>query len=433
MSTLPRKSDAVLERLTRLHPKLIDLTLGRTQRLLDRLGNPERKLPPVVHVAGTNGKGSTVAYLDACLKAAGYRVHVATSPHLVRFAERIRLDGKDIEEDALTALLEECETVNAGEPITFFEITTVAALLAFARAPGDAVILETGLGGKLDSTNVIDRPAATVITPIGLDHQGFLGDTLAAIAGEKAGILKAGVPCAVAKQEPAAAKVLRERASALRAPLTWEGENWLVEEDGKGFALIDPTRRRRHFPQPALPGKHQIHNAGLAIACLDLLHRHFNVTDNNIRKGLATVWWRARLQHLKRGPLLAYLPMGWELWLDGAHNPHAAEAIARFLPAWKDRPVHMVAGMLSTKDAAGFFVPFKDKVASLRTVTIPDEKNSVTAEDLAKAAGSAGLPAKPADSLAAALRAIVSAEPKPARVLIVGSLYLAGQVLAENG
>ena len=431
MAPSPRTSDAVLDRLTRLHPKLIDLTLGRVERLLDRLGHPERDLPPVVHVAGTNGKGSVVAYLDACLTAAGYRVHVATSPHLVRFSERIRLAGTEIAEDALTVLLEECETVNGGEPITFFEIAMVATLLAFARTPADAVILETGLGGRLDASNVVDRPAATVITPIGLDHQQYLGETLAEIAGEKAGILKPGVPCVIATQAPEAAAVFVEKAARLKARLLWQGRDWRGYAADGGM-IVESLGGVHHLPLPALRGAHQIGNAAQAIACLELLNE-FTVPDRALADGMLTVRWPARLQRLTRGPLVEALPVDWELWLDGGHNPHAAAAVADFVDGWRDCPVHLISGMLNTKDAAGYFAPFVGKVSSVRTVAIPGEVNSLSAEALADAARRAGLEATAADGIEAALAAIRAMEKGLARVLICGSLYLAGTVLAENG
>ncbi len=348
-------SDRVLERLGRLHPKLIDLSLGRIERLLAALGNPQDALPPVVHVAGTNGKGSTVATLRACLEAAGYRVHAYTSPHLVRFHERIRLAGRLIDEDALLALLEECERVNGGTPITYFEITTAAALLAFARNPADIVLLETGLGGRLDATNVIQRPAATAITPISLDHQAFLGDTIAAIAGEKAGILKPGAPAVVAPQPPEAEAVIEARAAGLDAPLLRWRREWRCEAAGDGMRYAGP-RWRLDLPLPSLAGAHQIVNAGTAIACLEAL-AEFSLPPEAIAAGLRHIEWPARLQRLGRGPLVAMLPAGWELWLDGGHNPGAGAVLAAAVALWRDRPLHLIVGMLNTKDAAGFLAP----------------------------------------------------------------------------
>jgi dihydrofolate synthase/folylpolyglutamate synthase len=431
MGTAPLRSDAVLDRLLQMHPKLIDLTLDRVFRLLDRLGNPHKALPPVIHVAGTNGKGSVIAYLEACLTAAGYSVHVATSPHLVRFAERIKLAGVEIEEDALSVLLEECETVNCGDPITYFEITTVAALLAFSRVPADVVLLEVGLGGRLDATNVIARPALTVITPIGLDHQEFLGDSLAEIAAEKAGIIKSNVLCVAAGQQPEAEAVVRARAEALGAPLLWQGRDFSARAEDGMFRYAGPGGPRT-LTLPALAGAHQVDNAGQAIACLDALSE-FAVADDALAKGMARVRWPARLQRLTTGRLAQLLPQGWELWLDGGHNPQAARAVSAFVGRWRDTPVHGIAGMLNTKDPAGFFGAFSGLLADVHTVAIPGEKNSLTAAALAASVRQAGLIAIESQGAEAALKAIVAAAPPgPARVLILGSLYLAGSVLADN-
>ncbi|MGH7096574.1 MAG: bifunctional folylpolyglutamate synthase/dihydrofolate synthase [Stellaceae bacterium] len=422
-------SDRVLERLTRLHPKKIDLSLGRIERLLAALGNPQDRLPPVVHVAGTNGKGSVVATLRACLEAGGWRVHAYISPHLVRFHERIRLAGTLIAEDDLVALLEECERANGGEPITFFEITTAAAFLAFARTPADAVLLEVGLGGRLDATNLVRRPAATAITPISPDHQAFLGDTIAVIAGEKAGRLKPGVPAALAPQTPEAQTVLEARARAVGAPLYRWGEEWRsfpsdggMRYEGKSWQL--------DLPRPSLLGAHQIVNAGTAIACLEHLDA-LPVSAEAIAAGLRQIEWPARLQPLTRGPLIAMMP-GWELWLDGGHNPGCGEVLAAVAADWHDRPLHLVVGMLNTKDAAGFLRPLSPYVRDLRAVTIPGEDNALPAEAIAAAAHEAGIPAQTAPSLAAAFAAIAR-ESKMGRVLICGSLHLAGVVLADNG
>ncbi|MGH7053259.1 MAG: bifunctional folylpolyglutamate synthase/dihydrofolate synthase [Stellaceae bacterium] len=422
-------SDRVLERLTRLHPKKIDLSLGRIERLLAALGNPQDRLPPVVHVAGTNGKGSVVATLRACLEAGGWRVHAYISPHLVRFHERIRLAGTLIAEDDLVALLEECERANGGEPITFFEITTAAAFLAFARTPADAVLLEVGLGGRLDATNLVRRPAATAITPISLDHQAFLGDTIAVIAGEKAGILKPGVPAVLAPQTPEAQTVLEARARAVGAPLYRWGEEWRsfpsdggMRYEGKSWQL--------DLPRPSLFGAHQIVNAGTAIACLEHLDA-LPVSAEAIAAGLRQIEWPARLQRLTRGPLIAMMP-GWELWLDGGHNPGCGEVLAAVAADWHDRPLHLVVGMLNTKDAAGFLRPLSPYVRDLRAVTIPGEDNALPAEAIAAAAHEAGIPAQTAPSLAAAF-AEIAATSKEGRVLICGSLHLAGVVLADNG
>jgi dihydrofolate synthase/folylpolyglutamate synthase len=423
-------SDRVLVRLMQLHPKKIDLSLGRIERLLAALGDPHLKLPPVIHIAGTNGKGSTLATLRACLEAARYRVHAYTSPHLVRFHERIRLAGSLIEEDALLALLEECERANEGAPITFFEITTAAAFLAFARVPADIVLLETGLGGRLDATNLVPRPAVTALTPVSLDHQGFLGETIAAIAGEKAGILKPGVPAVVGPQPADAALIIAARAAAVAAPLYRYQEEWRCEPRAGGMHY-DGARWRIDLPPPSLPGAHQIANAGAAIACLEQL-RGFALPESAIADGLRHIEWPARLQRLTRGPLVEMLPAGWELWLDGGHNPAAGAVLADAARDWDGRPLYLVVGMLNTKDAGGFLAPLAPRIRALRAVTIPGEDNPHPAAEIAAAARAAGIAAAEAPSVEVALRELVSGA-EPARVLICGSLHLAGTVLAENG
>jgi dihydrofolate synthase / folylpolyglutamate synthase len=425
-----KRSDRVLERLGRLHPKLIDLSLGRVERLLAALDNPQEKLPPVVHVAGTNGKGSTVATLRACLEAGGYRVHAYISPHLVRFHERIRLAGKLIEEAALIALLEECEYANREAPITYFEITTAAAFLAFARTPADIVLFETGLGGRLDATNVVRHPAVSAITPISLDHQAFLGDTIAQIAGEKAGILKPGAPAVIGPQPMEAAAVIEARAVELSAPLSrWQRE-WRCIADGAGMHFTG-EHWRLDLPPPSLPGAHQIANAGTAIACLEQLE-DFPLPPEAIASGLRRIEWPARLQRLTCGPLVELMPPGWELWLDGGHNPGAGAVLAEFVAGWHDRPVFLVVGMLNTKDSAGFLGSLAPHAQALAAVTIPGEQNPLPAEAIATAAFSAGLVASTAASVDAAIGNF-SSRPSPGRILICGSLHLAGKVLVENG
>ena len=419
-----------------MHPRVIDLSLARIERLLARLGHPERQLAPVIHVAGTNGKGSTVAFLRAMLEAHGVVVHVYTSPHLVRFNERIVVAGRDIDDDSLCALLQECEAANAGDPITFFEVTTAAAFLAFARTPADFTLLETGLGGRLDATNVIARPLITALTPISLDHQGFLGETIAAIAGEKAGILKAGVPCWSAHQPAAAAAVIAKRAVEVGAPLIREGEGWCAKPDGDGwrFEGFAPALPQTHWalPAPALAGAHQIANAGLALACLHRLPG-LVIDASAVARGLACARWPARLQRLDAGRLVDLLPRGWELWLDGGHNPGAAQALAHHLAGWRDRPLVLVFGMLKTKDETGFLAPLAGLAQRALTVAIPGEAASLDADSAAAAARRVGLAADACDSVREALRRAAGSGGPTARVLICGSLYLAGAVLAENG
>lgn len=423
--------DGILQRLLRLHPKLIDLSLDRVQRLLGALGDPHEHLPPVLHVAGTNGKGSTVAFLRAALEAAGYRVNVFSKPHLVHFNERIRLNGRLIDESALAVLLEECERANAGLPITYFEITTAAAFLAFARTPADVVLLETGLGGRFDATNVIARPAVTAITPVSLDHQHFLGDTVAAIAGEKAGILKEGRPAVLGPQAPEGRAVLEAHAAALGAPLFRHGFEWRVEQTATGLRYQGRRWPSLDLPPPGLLGRHQYDNAGIALACLDRLDG-FDLAPAALARGLRGVEWPARLQHLTRGALAERVPRGWELWLDGGHNAAGGEALAAVARDWQDRPLQLVFGMLNTHDARGFLRPLALYAAGLGGVAITGEANALTAEDAVAAARDVGIAAQPRAGIAEAIGAATASAPA-GRVLICGSLYLAGRVLIENG
>ena len=434
-------SDLVLERLTRLHPKIIDLSLGRVETLLARLGHPERQLPPVIHVAGTNGKGSVIAFLRAMLEAAGQRVHVYTSPHLVRFHERIRLAGALIDEADLVALLEECEAANGEEPITYFEITTVAALLAFARTPADVLLLETGLGGRLDATNVVAEPRLTVITPVSFDHVQFLGESLADIAFEKAGILKPGVECVVAPQAGDALAVIERQAGSVDAPLYRGGLDWSYDAEADGFRFAS-SEEGETFPSPALLGEHQIDNAACAVACAKRLGADFGLDRTAIENGLRTVHWPGRLQHLRQGRLASLIPEGWELWLDGAHNAAAGDALAKVLQDWDARPLHMIYSMLNTKAAEDFLRPLVPLASSLHALAIPGVSASLTAEEAAAHAAALGHQAQQHESLQAALGTVAeSARAEgpgkgpgkgPARVLICGSLYLIGHVLTEN-
>jgi len=419
-------SDRVLERLMSLHPKVIDLTLGRVERLLAALGHPERRLPPVIHVAGTNGKGSTLAMIRAGLEARGNRVHVYTSPHLARFHERIRVAGALIEEDRLIALLERCERANGGEPITFFEITTAAAFLAFAETPADFTLLEVGLGGRLDATNVIDAPLLCVITPVSLDHQQYLGDTVAAIAGEKAGILKTGSPCIVGSQLATGLDVIEARAAAIGAPLMVADQDWQVMEE-HGRLVFQDLNGLLDLPPPALIGAHQIDNAGMALAVL----RALGTDETACAAALARAEWPARLQRLRRGPLVDAAGSA-ELWLDGGHNPAAGAALAEALGRLPDRPLHLVCGMLNTKDVGGYLLPLAARAEALRGVSIPGEAATLSAEETVAQARAAGLAAEPAASVIEAVTTIAAAD-RNARILICGSLYLAGRVLAENG
>lgn len=419
-------SDVILERMMTLHPKVIDLTLGRVERLLAALQNPERLIPPVVHVAGTNGKGSTQAMIRAGLEAGGDRVHAYTSPHLARFHERIRLAGELISEDLLTRLLDECVTANGGEEITFFEITTCAAFLAFARVPAHWTLLEVGLGGRLDATNVVDKPRLTIITPVSLDHQAFLGDTVGAIAGEKAGIIKRGVPVIVGPQTEEGLEVIEARAARMGAPVLAFGQHWHAFED-RGRLVYQDESGLLDLPLPNLPGPHQIQNAGAAIAAL----RHLGRDEAACEAAVTRAVWPARMQRLRRGPLVDLAPQV-ELWLDGGHNPAGGEAVAATLARMPARETHVICGMLNTKDVRGYMAPLQPHVRRLHAVSIPGEKNTLPAEDTREAAISAGMDAVTASSVAEALAGIAATAPE-ARVLICGSLYLAGSILRENG
>jgi dihydrofolate synthase / folylpolyglutamate synthase len=423
-------SDLILARLRGLHPKAIDLSLGRIERLLGALGHPERRLAPVVHIAGTNGKGSVLAMLDAMLRAAGRRVQRYISPHLVHYNERFLFDGRPIAELELADVLDLCERVNRGQPITEFEITTAAAFLAFARHPADVLLMETGLGGRLDATNVIARPKLTALAPISLDHQAFLGDTLEQIAFEKAGILKPGVPCVVGPQPVEALSVIEARAAEAGAPLRRHGREWSAQRVGDRL-LVTLGADRLELPLPALPGCHQIDNAGLAVACaLHLDELRPDVTA--IARGLLEANWPARLQRLSWGPLARLLPNGAELRLDGGHNPAAGEALAASMSRGR-HPLHLIVGMLGSKDLSGFLAPLAPVASTLRAVAVPDEAASRDPQEIVGTALQLGIPAIVATDVASAVGQVVGEERAPYRILICGSLYLAGHVLRENG
>ena len=427
--------DSIVARLTALHPKRIDLSLGRIERLLAALGHPERRLPPVIHVAGTNGKGSTVAFLRAIVEAAGLRAHAYTSPHLVRFNERFRLAGKLVSDEELSAALEECERANAGAPITVFEITTAAGLLLFARHPADVLVLEVGLGGRLDATNVIEAPLASVITRVSIDHTDFLGDSLAQIAGEKAGIIKRGVPVIVASQQRDALAVIERQAAKSNAPLKIAGEDWTATEE-RGRLVYQDDDGLLDLPAPRLYGRHQFENAGLAIATLRTIKR-LRVAPPAYEAGMAKADWPARLQRLTQGELVKLAPSGSELWLDGGHNPDGGRAVAATMADLEERvsrPLVLIVGMLASKDCAGFLSNFAGLARRMIAVPVPGAEKSVSAEALADTARGIGLSATSRDNLGEALEAArkLDLEPPP-RILITGSLYLAGEVLRENG
>ena len=453
--------DAIVARRAALHPKRIDLSLDRIERLLAALDHPERKLPPVIHVAGTNGKGSTIAFLRAILEAAGKRVHVYSSPHLVRFNERYRLGGQpksDISEfgqskkpnsgkpefgcegvlvsDAeLSATLEECERANAGAPITVFEITTAVGLVLFARHPADVLLMEVGLGGRLDATNVVDHPLATIITPISIDHTDFLGDTLEKIANEKAGILKRGTPAIVAAQARDALAVIERQAAQLNAPLKIAGEDWTATEE-RGRLVYQDEAGLLDLPAPKLYGRHQFENAGLAIAALRAI-KPFKIAPAAYEAGMVKADWPARLQRLAAGRLVELAPAGSELWLDGGHNPDGGRAVAAALADLEERvsrPLVLIVGMLASKDCEGFLSNFTGLARRMIAVPVPGAEKGLSAEAVADAARAIGLPATSRDNLIEALDATrkLDLDPPP-RILITGSLYLAGEVLRENG
>jgi|EndMetStandDraft_5_1072996.scaffolds.fasta_scaffold23698_1 dihydrofolate synthase/folylpolyglutamate synthase len=424
----------LLLKFQQMHPRSIDLSLDRVLRLLGALGNPHQAMGPVIHVAGTNGKGSVVAFLRATLESAGLRVHVFTSPHLRDFNERIVLGaeggGRPIGERALLDVLTRAETANAGQPITFFEITSAAAFLAFAETPADVVLLETGLGGRLDATNVVARPLLTVITPVSIDHTTFLGDTLEAIAGEKAGILKPGTPCVVSRQPDEALDVIKRRAAKIGSPLIIGGEQWDAYEQ-HGRLVFQDGRELVDLPLPRLTGRHQIDNAGTAVAAARALDR-FGLTDENLVAGLTTAVWPARLERLTYGPLHECVSQGSEIWLDGGHNAAAGEVLARAMADLEDRvprPLHLILGMMSTKDAAGFLEHFQDIAAFVATVSIPGQPNAYTCEELCAMARYMGFAAESATDLRRSLELSRREARGPVRVLITGSFYLAGTVL----
>lgn len=404
--------------MTGLHPKLIDLSLGRTERLLAALGNPERRLPPIIHVAGTNGKGSVIAFLKAMIEAAGLRAHAYISPHLVHFTERILVNGIPITDERLVDILEECEAANDGAPITFFEITTAAAFLAFSRSPADILLLETGLGGRFDSTNVIETPRLCVITPISIDHVHFLGETIEEIAYEKAGILKAGVDCIVAPQTQDAMQIIEKRAEEIGATLFRAGLDWHVED----FDM----------PPPSLMGDHQIANGAQAYACIRRLGE-FDISDKAACDGIKSARWPARLQLLTGGALVDKLPTDWELWLDGGHNLSAAAALADFIRSRDDCSLHLIAGMLNNRNAVDFLRIFAPLAQSIQIVAIPGEENTHDPEAVALAARNEGIDAHAAPNVAAAVQVLADLNEPTGRVLICGSLYLAGSILAMAG
>src|SRR6516164_6788338 len=427
--------DSIVARLAALHPKRIDLSLERMWRILDALGHPERGLAPVIHVAGTNGKGSTIAFMRAILEAGGLRVHAYTSPHLVRFNERFRLgNGALATDDELAAVLAECERVNAGAPITVFEITTAAGLLLFARHAADVLLMEVGLGGRLDATNVVERPLATVITPVSFDHAEFLGSSIGEIAAEKAGILKAGIAATVAAQPREALAAIERQAARIKAPIRVAGEDWTATEE-RGRLVYQDDAGLLDLPAPKLYGRHQFENAGVAIAALRSVDA-FALAPAAFERGIAAAEWPARMQRLAQGALAKLVPAGAELWLDGGHNIDGGRAVADALADLEERvprPLILVVGMLSTKDCGGFLSNFAGLAQRIVAVPIPAQEKSMPADAIAEAARTVGIPAQTSTDIKSALAIIYSyALAPPPRILITGSLYLAGAVLAAN-
>lgn len=422
-----------LARLAMLHPKLIDLGLARTFALLDKLGNPHHRLPPTIHISGTNGKGSVIAHMRAMAEGCGLHVHVYSSPHLCRFNERIRLAGKLISDGALADLLEEVELRNGNDEVTFFEITTAAAMLVFSRAKADLLLLETGLGGTFDSTNVLDDPIATIITPVARDHEHFLGRDLATIASQKAGIMRANTPCFSALQEKSVADAVAEHATRLGTNLLIAGTDFSGRQTDDGritlsYANADLRDAEVTLPESGLLGAHQTDNASLAAATLiHVFETQHGLSADMIVAGLENATWPGRIQRLDKGDLIALMPRQ-SIWLDGAHNAHGARALVAALPKIHDGRWTVICGALNTRDPAEFLAPLGTIAGHIHTLTIPEQPSSLRAEDLAATALSMGLTATPATSVQDALHKADDNQP----VIICGSLYLAGHILAEN-
>ncbi|MDG1888577.1 MAG: bifunctional folylpolyglutamate synthase/dihydrofolate synthase [Alphaproteobacteria bacterium] len=428
-------SRKLIERLERLHPKIIDLSLDRLNNLLNALDNPQKRLPPVIHVAGTNGKGSTIAILRSIQNAAGLSIHAYTSPHLVHLNERFIIAGKEITEKSLIQTLTECENANAGAEITFFEIITAAGLLVFSKIKADLLLLEVGLGGRFDATNVVSNPILSIITPISLDHQQYLGDTLEKIAYEKAGILKEKRPAIIGQQGPEALKVIKLKAEETGSPLFIFQRDWNITET-KSAIKFEVEGSTSYFEKPNLKGIHQIQNAGIAIAATHYLKEVLPIKNGSIDQGLLTVKWPARLQKINEGPLINILPTNVELWIDGGHNQNASLLIAHTIRNWKIKnpclSIHMVFGCLSNREIKALLQPFIDIIDLVQTVRIPEQANSASRELVAHTAKSMGFRANPADTVTKAIKNIISLSAGKRLILIYGSLYLSGSVLADN-
>lgn len=420
--------DLILTRLTRLYPKAIEPGLTRTLRILKDLGDPHLRLPPVIHIAGTNGKGSTLAFIRAVLEEAGFKIHAMTSPHLVKFNERLVVASEEITDENLLSLLEEVESVNAGQPTTFFEITTAAGFYEFARVAADFTLLETGMGGRLDSTNVVNDPLVTIITNISHDHMQHLGNSLREIATEKAGIMKPGIPCVIGPQTRTAyvenvMEIFEARALELGCPLYRFGHEWNFTRQQDGF-MFNFKMEAFRMPEPSLIGEHQIANAATALAALCAAPGLHSLRANF--SAISKAVWPARLQKIESGRLFELLPQGWELYLDGGHNEAGGEILGRQAEKWKDKDLHLILGMLTTKDPSPFYAHLQAFVASAFAVPIPDEKLAFAAPDLAGVLG-----IEDAKSVKEAIQKITTAN-SPGRILIAGSLYLAGNVLKNQ-
>ena len=428
--------EKAIQRLELLHPKVIDLSLERLEKLLIKLDNPEKKLPPIVHVAGTNGKGSTISILRSIQSAAGRSSHVYTSPHLVNLTERFLIADKEIKGSTLVKLLRQCEEVNAESAITFFEIITAVGFLAFSKFEADLVLLEVGLGGRFDATNVINNPILSIITPISLDHQHYLGNTLPKIAFEKAGILKENKPAVIGKQHPEALEVIKLKAAETDSQLFIFDRDWSISET-KDSIKFEADGDTRYFEKPSLRGTHQIHNSGIAIAAAHYMSKLFPIKNSAIDKGLKTVKWSARLQKIKKGPLAEILPNQVELWLDGGHNHDASLAISETIYNWKRQDpsltFHLIFGSLNNRETESLLVPFVEIIDLIQTVAIPKHESTASPENVANVALSLGFDAAPSNSLLSAIEAIISKSKEKRIILVYGSLYLAGSILEKNG
>lgn len=424
-----------LERIGKLHPKIIDLSLERLKRLLNILGNPENKLPPTIHVAGTNGKGSTISMLRAIHNTAGRATHTYTSPHLVRFTERFIIANKEIKQNIINEILHECEIANGGESITLFEIITAAGFLAFSRHKADLLFLEVGLGGRFDATNVVSNPILSIITPISLDHQQYLGDTLNKISYEKAGILKPNIPAIIGPQHSDALAVIKLKARETNSPLHIFRRDWNITET-KNAMKFEVGNSTKYMEKPSLKGNHQIQNAGIALAAVNYLKEYLPITDSEMQQGLKNVYWPARLQKLTAGPLIDLLPNQVELWLDGGHNQSATLAIAKTLIDWKTNDplltVHLVFGSLNNRDTTDLLAPFINIIQLIRTVSIPGQPNTENPNITATLAVSLGLSATACSDVNTAVTDIVNSTMGKRIIIVCGSLYLAGSILTDH-